>query len=167
MRPYSERTAELSPDGIYRYTLTRRWRAGPRLAWIMLNPSKADGEIDDATIRLCVGFSDRAGFGAIVVANLYALRATDPLELGRHPDPIGPRNDAVLDELVSDEEQEIVVAWGDGGRGRAELIMGGPLALTSVLCLGTTRSGQPRHPRGVAKSQRFESYLITLGNVGR
>lgn len=34
--------AELSPDGVYRYTLSRTWEpARPLVVWVMLNPSTA------------------------------------------------------------------------------------------------------------------------------
>jgi len=83
------RSAVLSDCGTYRYSLTRRWSPGPLLGWVMLNPSRADALVDDPTIRRCVGFARRWGFAGIVVRNLYALRATDPRELSRHPAPVG------------------------------------------------------------------------------
>lgn len=69
--------AELSPCGTYRYTLTRQFRpnAPAPMVFVMLNPSTADASQDDPTIRRCLGFADREGYGAILVVNLYALRA--------------------------------------------------------------------------------------------
>ena len=58
--------------------LTRRWAEGPPLVVCMLNPSTADAEEDDPTIRRCVGFAKRDGFAALEVVNLFAFRATDP-----------------------------------------------------------------------------------------
>ena len=49
--------------------------------FIMLNPSTADDEFDDATIRRCVGFAKRWGFHGLVVTNLFAYRATKPSDL--------------------------------------------------------------------------------------
>lgn len=38
-------SAELSPDGVYRYRLDRAWDDSlPRLVFLMLNPSTADGD---------------------------------------------------------------------------------------------------------------------------
>ena len=59
-----QRRAVLSGDREYRYSLERIWQPlKPRVLWLMLNPSTADENFDDATIRRCVGFSQRWGFG--------------------------------------------------------------------------------------------------------
>src|SRR5689334_20041621 len=72
------KSAVLSPCGLYRYRLTRRWGDGPALLFVMLNPSTADATEDDPTIRRCTGFAKREGMPAIEVVNLFAWRATDP-----------------------------------------------------------------------------------------
>jgi hypothetical protein len=149
-----ERTAKLSDCGTYRYSLGRRWNEPmpERLPvldlWVMLNPSTADAEIDDPTIRRCIAFSRSWGADGLRVVNLFALRSTDPAALNRHPDPIGPRNDATL-KLLAQATRElggrIVCAWGAhpmaAVRGRMVL----PL-LGDAMCLGTTKAGAPRHP---------------------
>ncbi|GAB4590015.1 DUF1643 domain-containing protein [Nocardia sp. IFM 10818] len=139
-------SAVVSACGTYRYLLTRRWaQHAPVLGWVMLNPSTADADADDPTIRRCIGFARAAGFGGIVVRNLYALRATDPRALRRHPDPVGPDNDAHLARCA--DEKITVLAWGSGGGARA----GEVLALLAehgvrAYHLALTRDGHPRHP---------------------
>jgi hypothetical protein len=91
-----ERSATFDPTGRYRYSLGRRWSAGPTLAIIMLNPSQADGSVDDPTIRRCIGLAQGWGFGAIAVVNLFAYRSPHPKALRQTKDPIGPGNDAAL-----------------------------------------------------------------------
>lgn len=67
----------ISDCGQYRYKLTRRWGDGEQKGlFIGLNPSIADAEIDDPTIRRCIGFSSRFGCDELVVVNLFAYRAT-------------------------------------------------------------------------------------------
>lgn len=88
--PAPGRAAVLSPCGRYRYELTRRWAPGPLVGWVMLNPSRADAHTDDPTVRRCVGFAHRWGYGGLIIRNLYALRATDPAALADHLDPVGP-----------------------------------------------------------------------------
>lgn len=75
------RGAILSPSETFRYVLWRRWSSRPLLVFIMLNPSTADALRNDPTIRKCIGFARRFGFGGIVVVNLFAYRATDPNDL--------------------------------------------------------------------------------------
>lgn len=77
----------------------------------MVNPSTADAELDDATIRKLKGFGDRHLWGRIIVGNLFAYRATDVRELGKVPDPIGPDNDDHLRQIMFDADR-VIVAWG-------------------------------------------------------
>ena len=72
---YLHSFADISPDGLYRYTLGRTWGDGDTCVFIMLNPSVADAESDDPTIRRCRGFAEALGCGSLLVANLYAYRA--------------------------------------------------------------------------------------------
>lgn len=148
-------TATLSDDGRYRYLLTRQWGQEPPLTFVMLNPSTADAEQDDPTIRRCIGFAQRDGFGGIVVVNLFAYRATDPRELLAADDPIGPDNDATLVALVGASGQT-VAAWGapggEYGRERAKFVHS--IATRRPLAsLGTTLHGHPRHPLYVRGDQ--------------
>lgn len=144
--------AVLSSDGRYRYCLTRRWSpTGPTVRWIMINPSTADADLDDATVRRCVGFARRWGFAALVVHNLYALRATDPRELALADDPVGPDNDAHLcGEAGPRVEVDLTVcAWG--AHPAAAHRAGPVLALLAAAgvrphALALTAAGAPRHP---------------------
>jgi hypothetical protein len=52
------RTAVISEDGVYRYVLYREWDVQlPTILFIMLNPSTADGDSDDPTIRRVINFA--------------------------------------------------------------------------------------------------------------
>src|SRR5712664_2208515 len=87
------RSAGFSCCGLYRYWLRRHWDAElPPVCFVMLNPSTADAERDDPTIRRCCGFSRRWGYGGIVVVNLYAFRTSDPCCLRNAVHPVGPEN---------------------------------------------------------------------------
>jgi hypothetical protein len=156
---FIERGAHLSEDGRYRYMLWRRWdKTKPRLIFIMLNPSTADAEADDATIRLCMGRARRMGLGGIRVLNLVAFRATDPAQLDTVADPVGPENGRYLERNSGMQTREwyepIIAAWGDGGlrkglrreRWREALeILCGDYGI-KLDCLGVTHAGQPKHP---------------------
>lgn len=81
----------------YRYSLGRGWDGGlPTLAVIGINPSTADHETDDATIRRCVGFARDSGFGGLMMLNLFAWRDKDVRGLSAADDPVGPENDHEL-----------------------------------------------------------------------
>jgi hypothetical protein len=114
----------------------------------MCNPSTADAERDDPTIRRCVRFARRWGYGGIVVRNLYALRTPHPRELRRHPDPIGVDNDTHL--MAACGDPITVCAWGSAGPGvteRGEAVLDTLAAFGADLrYLALTRAGAPRHP---------------------
>jgi hypothetical protein len=142
----------IAARGPYRYRLWRRWGAAAPALFVMLNPSTADAIDDDPTIRRCIGFARRWRCGGIEVVNLYALRATDPRDLRRHPAPIGPQNDAVLAAAIATAGVAIA-AWGCHGQDRAARLV--ELAGARPLhCLAVNRDGSPRHPLYVPAAQR-------------
>lgn len=143
--------ARLSDDGLYRYLLTRTWDPAVRLMrFVMLNPSTADAEVEDPTIRRCMGFAHRFGFGGISVLNLYAWRATRPADLWKSPDPVGPENDDLLRAVFVDAAEHsgiVVAAWGvNAPDERVREVCRMTYAMDVLHCLGTTRRGAPRHP---------------------
>ena len=147
-----QRTALIAGDEKeYRYTLGRQWRGGdtPRLmAWIMLNPSKADTNIDDTTIKRCMSTAGRMGYDGIVVANLFALRATNPKRLSLSSDPVGPDNDDAILEVAKNADM-LVVAWGAPKNrliaSRAEAVEG-LLSDWPLFAVALSKQGHPRHP---------------------
>lgn len=157
------KTAIISPCGRYRYNLTRQWQASCfSLPFVMLNPSTADADLDDPTIRRCMAFARRDGYGGISVFNLFALRATDPAELRKTSDPFGPENRKHLAELAiraADFRVPIVCAWGTGGW-LADTALIHLLANSGaeLLCLGTTQAGHPKHPLYIKGSQPLEPF---------
>ena len=139
-------SARISNCGQYRYWLHRSWPSGDGrvICFVMLNPSTADHQQDDPTIRRCVGFAKAWGFSHLFVRNLFCLRATDPKQLLKVSDPVGPEADAEL--VISMAADMVLVAWGGWvplGREKRALEL---LATKDVYCLGKTASGQPRHP---------------------
>ncbi|OCP36768.1 DUF1643 domain-containing protein [Ensifer sp. LC163] len=153
-------SAIISSCGEYRYRLERRWDADkPKVAFLMLNPSTADADHDDPTIRRCVAFAKSWGFGCLIVGNLFALRSTDPKALYSHPSPIGPDNDRHL-FAIAQSARKIICAWGthgalhDRGRRVAEQFEFFPLAALKV-----TADGHPGHPLYVAASTQPQEYF--------
>ena len=101
---------------LYRYHLTRHFCEGEgSVAFIMLNPSKANHLCNDPSVTRCINFARAWRFQTLVVGNLYAWYATDPNELKNVPDPIGlPHNDRFL-RCIATQCDKVVVAWGNQG----------------------------------------------------
>ena len=156
------RDALLSACGTYRYRLWRRWGRGPLATFVMLNPSTADAMKDDPTIRRCIGFAKREGCGKLLVVNLFAYRATDPADLKRAEEPVGPLNGDVLDEVAMQCQGPLIVAWGNHGdhQGQAgEFLTRLSPHFRKPLCLGTTRSGHPKHPLRLGADTLLRQYV--------
>lgn len=138
-------------DGPYRYFLWRTWApARGSVLWVMFNPSRADGEEDDPTLRRCLGFSESWGFGGFEVVNLYALRSPEPWRVFDVDDPVGPRNDAVVASCIA-RATLIIAAWGSLIGPRHTVRVAKIEALTDragvrLECLGQTFHGHPYHP---------------------
>ena len=142
------RNAALSPCGKYRWALSRWWAPGPTALFIMLNPSTADAERDDPTLRRCIGFARAWGCGSLFVGNLFSYRATDPRELRRCAAPVGSKTDDVL-EWMAQQASIIVAGWGGNGSlmGRSGVVLRMFRELERDLhCLGVNRNGTPKHP---------------------
>lgn len=139
------RTARLSIDDRYRWTLHRRWGDRSTVVFIMLNPSTADATQDDPTIRRCIGFARRWGMGGLTVVNLYAYRATKPADLWLADDPVGSANDRSITAEVARAEL-VVAAWGANAKpDRIAEVLALP-GMDKLTALDVTKDGQPRHP---------------------
>jgi len=149
-------TAIISDDGLYRYHLTREWGdSGKSALWIMLNPSTADAQRNDSTVKKCIGFTSRlAGYKRMAIVNLFAFRTTFPHELDKARDPVGRENDSTIIKAAC-KYDKVICAWGTHGDkfGRAAQVIE-LLRKANVLplCLGWTKDGFPRHPLMVAYS---------------
>lgn len=160
--------ATISVCGRYRYTLERQFLdTGPILCWLMLSPGTADATKDDPTIRKVVGFSRRNGFGAAIIVNLFAWRATDPKDVVRNlSDAEGADNCAAIME-ASTLADVVVCAWGiEKGRPwvseQADRVLDWldehPVSPPRLVCLGTNGDGSPRHPLMVPYAQKLEPF---------
>ncbi|MEM9568759.1 MAG: DUF1643 domain-containing protein [Cyanobacteria bacterium P01_E01_bin.34] len=144
--------ATFDETGRYRYNLWRLWdKTLPRVAFVMLNPSTADAEVNDPTIRRCIGFARDWGYGSLEVVNLFSYRATRPQQLKQASYPVGERTDEFI-LAASDRAELLVLAWGNWGtllnrdQNVLELLGDRP-----SYCLDRNRSGQPRHPLYVSR----------------
>lgn len=156
-------------DGRYRQILTREWGTCQRTAIVIgVNPSVADAEFDDATIRTLYGFCDTWGRERLIMLNLFGYIATDQADLFKATDPEGPLNFPTFHEIFGPEDRdfrqtEVIAAWGNGGTYRdQDMAMMEWLHHWGVvpLCLGTNDNGTPKHPLRIAHDTPLQPYLI-------
>lgn len=142
-----ERGADLSVCRKYRYLLWRHWRRGDPCDCVMfvgLNPSTADETNDDPTLRRCIGFAKAWGYAGLFMLNAYAFRATDPKDMLKAEDPVGPKNDDILREF-GQQCGLVVACWGSNILpGRAQELR--RIIGRQIHCLGVNADGSPKHP---------------------
>jgi len=149
-----ERSAIL--DELCRWEIRRVWdRALPLAAWLMLNPSKADGEIDDPTLLRIIHFSRMIGAGGLIGVNMIPYRATDPADMLRalrqgllSPEILSLNLDYVL--AASREAKFHFVAFGvvapELAWHRRRALEQFSRRADQLLCLGLSPAGWPLHP---------------------
>lgn len=146
-------SAIISECALFRYRLEREIaETGIVLAYLGVNPSKADALIEDQTTMKWRGFGVRNGARRYIAGNPFAFRATDVTELSSAADPIGPENDRHLREIMRDADI-LVPCWGSRAklprhlRPRLDAVLG--LLRDSgkpIKIFGLTASGDPAHP---------------------
>lgn len=142
-------TAVYSDCERYRYSLTRIWdEGGKRVLFVMLNPSTATEVQNDPTVERCERRARTLGYGGFRVVNIFAWRDTDPAQMRRAADPVGPENDAILRDGAAWADH-VIAAWGvhgahrDRGPAVADLLRDTGCELFH---LGLSKHGHPRHP---------------------
>jgi hypothetical protein len=136
----------------YRYSLIREWSPGPHVLFLGLNPSIGDEQRDSRTLRACVRYASEWGYGGLEICNLFGFIDQKNVALYAAPDPVGPRNDAVIREKVRNAVASggiVVAVWGADGsyRGRDRQVIDLVTAEADLHRIGPpTRGGHPRHP---------------------
>ncbi len=134
--------------GDYRYLLWREWESDNKtVSFIMLNPSRADAQINDPTITRCIKFAQAWGYGRLEVVNLFAYRTSKPSLLKQVTEPIGKDNDRYILETVL-KSDKVILAWGNHGtwQKRDSYTLELLKKHSHIYCLGITKKGCPRHP---------------------
>lgn len=167
-----------------RLQLTRSWDAGVldrgALVVVGLNPSVADDERDDPTIRRCVSFARREGCNELVMLNLHATVATQPTALwaqvtdGRVSRVMPDDEVATFETHLLRHPKRVVLAWGNGGA-LAEARVRQVLALLALQALplpgapswrppvafASNTTGHPKHPLYVAADAPLQPFDTT------
>tara|TARA_B100000780_G_scaffold278671_1_gene253094 strand:- start:2376 stop:2831 length:456 start_codon:yes stop_codon:yes gene_type:complete len=147
-------SALLSSCRTYRYRLDRNvdLLGDKVVAYFGVNPSTADEDIDDATVRKWRGFSQRLQANRFIVGNVFAYRATDVSQLASVEDAVGPDNPMHLKSIIA-EADILIPCWGS--RNKLPQILWPHLdnllfvllhSGKPVYCFGKTASQDPKHP---------------------
>lgn len=86
-------------------------------------------------------------YDSLKCVNLYAFISTDPKELWRHDNPIGPENNNYLRKFFSNNKM-VICAWGSNAKIDRVIEVYNMLnnLCVEMYCLGITKAGMPRHP---------------------
>ncbi len=132
--------------------------------FVLLNPSTADADEDDPTIRRCTGFANEWGYESLTITNLFAIRSTDPNKLkvlDYDLTAAAHLNDKAIG-TAAEQANQVVVAWGTWGRqdtrgfGVFSLLRHMGIQVDS---LGVTKHGFPKHPLYLRGDSIGEPYL--------
>ena len=126
----------------------------------MVNPAPTSEEGDLGTgspaRNRCIKIAEDEGYGTLTEVNLFAHRAPGRDALYQavaeeEIDAVGPENDRVIRDAVTDADL-VVVAWGNtnGNRRSYERVKGVAEFLISqdkrIYCPGENRTGSPKSP---------------------
>lgn len=152
---------------------TRYWlgKNGARKIYVIgLNPSTADCEKLDQTMRRIFRFMADWNRNGFVMLNLYPQRATTPSNLPRVPDQnLARRNmDSICEQIGSTTKPEIWAAWGDSITSRNFLWQCLDQIVTELKrkdciwkhCGEPTVKGHPRHPSRLKVSCSLREFDI-------
>jgi hypothetical protein len=158
LRGGMKKYAIISQDNKYRYQLSRIWdEEKPKILFIMLNPSTADANVDDPTIRRVVNFAKSWGYGGVFVGNLYAFRSTDPKGLTYTDNPIGQDNIQHIKSLIGLTER-VIYGWGNNQKEPDWLCN----LVYTPYCIDISKKGIPKHPLYLKSELQPKLYLRDL-----
>jgi hypothetical protein len=148
--------AEFSSDRKHRFVLWRIWDTHkPKIMFICLNPSTANEDKNDPTIRRVVNFAKNMGYGGVYMTNLYSYVSTDPNKLITSDS----KENEIWLKQISQRCETIVFAWGAFKESKfqgAKIIKMFPKAYA----LKINKDGSPRHPLYVPTNTELIRYII-------
>lgn len=147
--------AKFTICGKHRLYLWRIWdESKPLLMVIGLNPSTANADTDDPTIRKVKAIAKHNGYGGVYMTNLFTYISTDPnqldMVLGNHQ-----TSDDIL-QRIRKLCDHVCMAWGnfDVYKRDDEVKKMFPQALA----LKTNKNGSPKHPLYCKNESSFVNY---------
>jgi len=148
----NDSNAIFSEDRKYRYALWRIWDAEkPKIMFIGLNPSTANEDQNDPTIRRVIRFAKDWGYGGVYMMNLFAVVSADPKVLLTCENPVMD-NDYWL-KATKRKCMDVLFAWGNfkEAYSRAKQV---EAMFSGAYCLGKNKNGTPKHPLYISANQK-------------
>lgn len=140
--------AEFSPCGKYRYKLWRIWDPTlPKAMCIGLNPSTANADTNDATIRNLIQMLTKLGYGGFYMTNLFAIVSSDPDILLSEGVDLQLDNENKLKEVAA-ICKDVIVCWGNFKQAKNRIKEVLP-QYPKAKCFGWNQNGTPWHPMGI------------------
>jgi hypothetical protein len=141
------------------WTLERRWGGGPKVGFLLQNPSTGDGLTDDPTIKRSIMFADGWGYRALVIVNLYPIVTPHPSTCAawrKSPDAYaGTTENYQRAGKAMDGCEWLIAGYGalddDQGADLCRFLAETKTTARKWRCLGTTKDGWPKHPLARAK----------------
>ncbi len=159
--------AAFSECGRFRHWLSRDWRSKsvaddrePYALFVGMNPSTAEANIDDPTVRKEMAITERLGFYRYIKTNVMDYRATSPKALlAAGVQPCSDLNRQTIRRLA-ERASTIILCHG---RLHKKLRRYGDAVLSDLRgyklwCLGRNDDGSPKHPLYLAGNTPLELY---------
>lgn len=153
--------AKFSDCRKYRYALWRIWDENkPLVMFIGLNPSKANEDENDPTIRSVERISRHNGYGGFYMMNCFPYVSTNPSKL---KDGVtletNTKNIEVLKE-VGVMTKDVVFAWGNFKE--VDEYISGLLAyiFPNAKALHINKNGSPKHPLYCKTETAFINWAV-------
>jgi hypothetical protein len=153
--------AIFSEDGKYRYALWRVWSTIRKpLCFNGLNPSTANHTMNDPTVIRLMFRADNAGFGGLLVSNLYGLVSSDPSVLLDNGQAVGTETDSYIRQMIELADGKVLCGWGSfpAVKLRAETVL---KMIPKPYCLGVNKDGQPKHPLYIGYEVPMVKYKVS------
>jgi hypothetical protein len=155
MDMFENNGARFSQCGKHRLYLWRIWdESKPLIMFIGLNPSTANADNDDPTIRKIKAISKHNGYGGVYMTNLFTYISTDPAKLdmvlGNHQ----TSNEILLN--IRSKCGHVCMAWGNFKvLGRDEQVK---QMFPQAMALKINANGSPKHPLYCKNESTFVNY---------
>ena len=141
-----EKGATFSSCRKYRFELHRIWdKEKSCVMFVGLNPSTANEQTDDATIRRVIGFAKKWGYGGVYMLNCFPFVSTNPDDLKDRA--MLKENDKYLELIGKEVCEQVIFAWGafdivkETSRDIALTVM-----FPNAKALVINKDRSPRHP---------------------